>query len=487
MWVGGAEVEAQSGEWMEIVYPATGEKWAMVPSAGPADVDRAVAAARKALGNPAWRDISPAARAGLLRDLAERIKREATRLAELETRTNGKIIRETTAQMTVIPHWFHYFAGAADKLFGQVIPLEKTTVFNYTLREPVGVVAAIVPWNSPLLLATWKLAPALAAGNAVVLKPAETTPVTALELARLMTEVGFPDGVLNVVTGYGPTVGSALVGHPGVNKVAFTGGIETGRAVVRQTANNLARLTLELGGKSPNIVFEDADLDAATNGVIAGIFAATGQTCIAGSRLIVHERVHDELVARVVERARRIRLGDPLAWETEMGPAATPEQLAKIKQYVELGVREGADLLCGGAVPTDGPLSRGYFFLPTVFDRVDTRMRIAQEEIFGPVLSVMVFRDEDEAIRLANDVPHGLAAGVWTRALQRAHRVARQLEAGTVWVNTYRAVSPASPFGGYKQSGYGRENWLGTLDEYTQVKSVWIELSAETRDPFVMR
>ncbi len=487
MWIGGTEVEAQTGAWMDIVYPATGEKWAMVPAAGPADVDRAVAAARKALQNPAWRDLAPMARGELLRRLADRIRQEAPRLAELETRTNGKVIRETTAQMHVIPNWFSYFAGAADKLFGHVIPLEKTTVFNYTLREPVGVVAAIVPWNSPLLLATWKLAPALAAGNTVVLKPAETTPITALELARLMKDVGFPDGVLNVVTGHGPTVGSALAGHPGVNKVAFTGGTETGRAIVRQTANNLARLTLELGGKSPNIVFEDANLDAATNGVIAGIFAATGQTCIAGSRLIVHERLHDELVGRVVERAKRICLGDPLDWETEMGPAATPEQLAKIQHYAQVGLQEGARLLCGGTSPTEGPLSRGYFFLPTVFDGVESHMRIAQEEIFGPVLSVMTFRDEDEAIRLANAVPYGLAAGVWTRNLQRAHRVARQLEAGTIWVNTYRAVSPASPFGGYKHSGYGRENWLGTLEEYTQVKSVWIELSTETRDPFVMR
>lgn len=487
MWIGGVECDAETGEWMDVMYPATGEKWAEVPAAGPADVDRAVASARKALKDPAWHDLSPMARADLLRRLGDRLKQEATRLAELETRTNGKIIRETTAQMNVIPNWFYYSAGAADKLFGQVIPLEKTTVLNYTIREPVGVVAAIVPWNSPLLLATWKLAPALAAGNTVVLKPAETTPITALELARLMQEVGFPAGVLNVVTGYGPTAGAALVGHPGVNKVAFTGGIETGRAVVRQTANNLARLTLELGGKSPNIVFEDADLDAATNGVIAGIFAASGQTCIAGARLLVHERVHDELVGRVVERARRIRLGDPLDWETEMGPAATTEQLAKIKYYAEVGTQEGARLLYGGSAPTDGALSRGYFFLPTVFDQVQTRMRIAQEEIFGPILSAMTFRDDDEAVRLANDIPQGLAAGVWTRDLRRAHRVARLLEAGTIWVNTYRAVSPASPFGGYKQSGYGRENWVGTLEEYTQVKSVWIELSTETRDPFVMR
>jgi aldehyde dehydrogenase (NAD+) len=485
--IGGVERDAQTGEWMDIVYPATGETWAKVPAAGAADVDAAVAAARKALKDPAWRDLSPLARADLLRRLGDRLKQEAARLAELETRCNGKIIRETTAQMNVISNWFSYFAGAADKLFGHVIPLEKTTVLNYTLREPIGVVAAIVPWNSPLLLATWKLAPALAAGNTVVLKPAETTPITALELVRLAEEAGLPQGVLNVITGYGPTVGAALAGHPGVNKVAFTGGIETGRAVVRQTANNLAKLTLELGGKSPNIVFDDADLEAAMNGVIAGIFAASGQTCIAGSRLIVHARVHDDLVGRVVERAKRIRMGDPLDWETEMGPAATPEQLAKIRSYAEIGSKEGARLLWGGPELREGVPARGFFFPPTVFDQVRVDMRIAQEEIFGPILSVMTFDDEDEAIRLANDVPHGLAAGVWTRDLRRAHRMARQLEAGTIWVNTYRAVSPASPFGGYKQSGYGRENWVGTLEEYTQVKSVWIELSTETRDPFVMR
>ncbi len=487
MAIGGEFVGSDADKWMDILNPATGKPWASVPAAEAVDIDRAVAAARRALRDPAWREISPMARAELLHRLAERIKQDAKRLAELETRANGKIIRETAAQMNVIPNWFHYFAGAADKIFGETIPLEKTSVLNYTLREPLGVVAMIVPWNSPLLLATWKLAPALAAGNTVVLKPADTTPITALELVRLMKEVGFPDGVVNVVTGYGPQAGAALVSHPGVAKVSFTGGTETARAIIRGTAQNLARLTLELGGKSPNIVFDDAPLDAAMNGVIAGIFAASGQTCIAGSRLLAHARVHDELVGHLVERAKRIKLGDPLDWETEMGPAATRAQLDKIKQYVELGIDEGAAVAWGGDSPDDPALGGGFYFEPTIFTNVANTSRIAQEEIFGPVLAAVRFATEEDAIATANSVPYGLAAGVWTRDLQRAHRVARALEAGTVWVNTYRAVSPASPFGGYKASGYGRENWHGTIDEYTQVKSVWIELSTATRDPFVMR
>src|SRR5579871_3812749 len=444
MAIGGEFVGSDADKWMDTLNPATGKPWASVPAAEAVDIDRAVAAARRALRDPAWREISPMARAELLHRLAERIKQDAKRLAELETRANGKIIRETAAQM-------------------------------------------IVPWNSPLLLATWKLAPALAAGNTVVLKPADTTPITALELVRLMKEVGFPDGVVNVVTGYGPQAGAALVSHPGVAKVSFTGGTETARAIIRGTAQNLARLTLELGGKSPNIVFDDAPLDAAMNGVIAGIFAASGQTCIAGSRLLAHARVHDELVGHLVERAKRIKLGDPLDWETEMGPAATRAQLDKIKQYVELGIDEGAAVAWGGDSPDDPALGGGFYFEPTIFTNVANTSRIAQEEIFGPVLAAVRFATEEDAIATANSVPYGLAAGVWTRDLQRAHRVARALEAGTVWVNTYRAVSPASPFGGYKASGYGRENWHGTIDEYTQVKSVWIELSTATRDPFVMR
>jgi len=487
MAIEGQFVGADADTWMDIVNPATGKPWASVPAAEAVDVDRAVSAAQRAFRNPKWREMSPMARADILHRLADRIKQDAARLAELETRSNGKIIRETTAQMNVIPNWFHYFAGGADKILGETIPLEKTTVLNYTLREPLGVVAMVVPWNSPLLLAAWKLAPALAAGNTVVLKPADTTPITALELVRLMREVGFPDGVLNVVTGYGPQAGAALVSHPGVAKVSFTGGTETARAIVRGTAQNLARLTLELGGKSPNIVFEDAPLDAATNGAIAGIFAASGQTCVAGSRLLAQTAVHDELIGRLVDRAKRIKMGDPLDWETEMGPAATQAQLNKIKQYVNLGVDEGAAIAWGGDMPDDPALGGGFYFEPTIFTNVKHTSRVAQEEIFGPVLAAVQFQTEDEAIQIANNVPYGLAAGIWTRDLQRAHRMARALEAGTIWINTYRAVSPASPFGGYKSSGYGRENGHQSIDEYTQVKSVWVELSSTTRDPFVMR
>ena len=405
MAIGGAVVEADGGKWMDIVNPASGKVWASVPAADAADIDRAVSAARRAFCNPEWRECSPMARAELLHRLGDRIKQDAARLAELETRANGKIIRETTAQMNVIPNWFHYFAGAADKIFGETIPLEKTTVLNYTLREPLGVVAMIVPWNSPLLLATWKLAPALAAGNTVVLKPADTTPITALELARLMKEVGFPDGVLNVVTGYGPQAGGPLVSHPGVAKVSFTGGTETARAIVRGTAQNLARLTLELGGKSPNIVFEDAPLDAAMNGVVAGIFAASGQTCIAGSRLLTHASVHDELIGRLVERAKRIKLGDPLDWETEMGPAATQAQLNKIRQYVALGVDEGAAIAWGGDAPDDPALGGGFYFEPTIFTNVPNTSRIAQEEIFGPVLAAVRFANRRRGDRDSQQRP----------------------------------------------------------------------------------
>lgn len=356
----------------------------------------------------------------------------------------------------------------------------------YTRREPAGVVGAILPWNSPLLLLTFKLAPALAAGCTFVMKTAEQTPASTLELGKLFEEAGFPPGVFNVVSGFGSTAGRALVRHPGVDKVAFTGSTETGISIMKDAADHLAKVTLELGGKSPNIVFDDADVEAAANGAVSGIFAATGQTCIAGSRLLVQQSIHDELVDKLTEKAANIKLGDPLEMETEMGPIAFKEQQEKIIGYIRSGKEEGAHVAHGGEVPTNPELQDGYFIEPTILTDVTNEMEIAREEIFGPVLSVILFQDEEEAIRQANDTRYGLAAGVWTKDLQRAHRVAHALKVGTVWVNSYRTISFNTPFGGYKMSGLGLENGLEVLKEYTNVKSIWVELSGKTRDPFTL-
>jgi acyl-CoA reductase-like NAD-dependent aldehyde dehydrogenase len=484
MYIGGEWVDARSGKTFESVDPFTGKVWATVPDAGPDDVDRAVQAARAAFDGGPWSRMSGVERARLMRRLADLISASAEEIAVVETTDNGKLIREMRGQVLALADYYHYFAGAADKIHGETIPMDKPNFFLYTRREPVGVVAAITAWNSPLLLMTWKLAPALAAGCTAVVKPAEQSPASTLEFARLVDEAGFPPGVFNVVTGFGPTAGAPLAGHPGVDKVAFTGATETGTLVMKAAAEHVARVSLELGGKSPQIVFDDADLEAATNGVVAGIFAATGQTCIAGSRLFVHERVHDELVDRVASRAAKIRLGDPRLETTEMGPVAFEAQLDKIKEYIEIAQAEGAFLAAGGKAPQAPELSAGYFIEPTIFTGASNRMRIAREEVFGPVLTVIPFRTEEELIEQANDTPYGLGAGIWTRELQRAHRVAHAVRAGTVWVNCYRSVAPQAPFGGFKMSGIGRENGLESIHEYTEVKTVWLELSGETRDPF---
>ena len=486
MLVGGEWVEARSGKTFESVNPFTGKVWATAPEAGEEDVDRAVRAAREAFDKGPWGRMTGTERARLMRRLAELIAENAESLAIVESTDNGKLLREMSGQMGALPEWYYYFAGAADKVQGDTIPSHNPDFFVYTRREPMGVVGAIVPWNSPLLLLTWKLAPALAAGCTFVAKTAEQTPASTLEFAKLFGEAGFPPGVFNVVTGYGTPTGSALVRHPGVDKVAFTGSTETGKLVMKDAADHLAKVSLELGGKSPNIVFEDSDLEAAANGVVSGIFAATGQTCMAGSRLLVQEGRHDELVERLTEKAGSIKLGNPLEMETEMGPIAFKEQLEKVQAYVDTGREEGAELAYGGKSPEDPTLRDGFFMEPTILTNVDNTMKVAREEIFGPVLSVIPVESEEEVVRQANDTPYGLAAAVWTKDIQRAHRVAHALKAGTVWINAYRAVSFTAPFGGYKQSGLGRENGLESVGEYTQTKTVWIELSGKTRDPFTL-
>ena len=484
LFINGQWEDAASGRSFESINPAKGEVWATAPEGDAADVDRAVMAARAAFESGPWGSITPTERGHLIRRLGDLVKENIDYLAELETLDNGKAIRETGGvEMPAIANWYYYYAGLADKIQGETIPLGNS-MLNYTLREPVGVVGAIVPWNSPLLMIAFKLAPALAAGNTVVLKPAEQTPVTALEFAKLVERAGFPPGVVNVVTGFGETAGAALVRHPEVDKIAFTGETVTGQIIAREAAATLKHVSFELGGKSPHIVFADADMDNALIGAASGVFVAAGQTCVAGSRLFVQRRVYDEFLTKLSERAKRIRVGDPLLRETQMGSQTSEEQVRKIMSYVDIGKEEGATLLAGGGPPEDPALSGGYFFTPTVFGDVENGMRIAQEEIFGPVIAAGVFDDEDELIAKANGVRYGLAGGVWTQDIKRAHRVARRIKAGTVWVNCYRRLHWASPFGGYKMSGYGRENGLEVMSLYTQVKSVWVDLAEKTPDPY---
>lgn len=466
------------------IDPATGEAWADMPEAREAEVDRAVNAAEAALWSGPWASMTATQRGKLLYKLADLVAANASRLAELETRDTGKIIRETSSQIAYVADYYRYYAGLADKIEGAYLSIDKPDMDVWLRREPIGVVAAIVPWNSQLFLSAVKLGPALAAGCTVVVKASEDGPAPLLEFARLVHEAGFPAGVVNVITGFGPSCGSALTRHPKVAHIAFTGGPGTAAAVVRNSAENLASTSLELGGKSPFVVFADADLESATNAQIAGIFAATGQSCVAGSRLIIEASVKDRFLAILKSRAEAIRIGEPLDMATEVGPLCTERQRALIEKTIDASIAAGAKLVTGGRKLGD----KGFYYAPTVIDCDGVTSPSVETELFGPVLSVLSFETEEEAVRLANDTPFGLASGVFTQNLTRAHRMIKRIRAGVVWVNTYRAVSPIAPFGGFGQSGQGREGGLAAALDYTRTKTVWVRTSDDPiPDPFVMR
>ncbi len=485
LYINGAYVKPVAGRTFETRNPYSGEVWASIAHADAADVDAAVAAAKAAL--PAWAGMKAHLRGRLLMKLADLIEPKAEYLAEIEVRDNGKLYAEMVAQCRYMPSWYRYYGGLADKIEGTVPPTDKANMFAFTRHEPLGVVALITAWNSPLLLLAFKLAPALAAGNTVVIKPSEYTSASTLELMKLIEEAGIPKGVVNVVTGFGADVGTALVAHPHVAKISFTGSDITGQKVYEAAAKDLKRVSLELGGKSPNIVFQDADFDAAVMGAISGIFAATGQTCVAGSRLLLQRSIHDKFVEKLLAVAKTAKVGDPMLPDTNVGPVTTEPQYRKILYYIDVAKQEGARCVLGGGPYEGMGASRGLFVQPTIFTDVRNDMRIAQEEVFGPVLSIIPFDDEDNAVEIANDVRFGLAAGVWTRDVGRMFRMSEKLNAGTVWVNTYRTTSFMSPFGGYKRSGLGRENGIDGIMEFLQTKSVYIATDTAVANPFIIR
>jgi acyl-CoA reductase-like NAD-dependent aldehyde dehydrogenase len=487
LYIDGEDRAPATGAWFDTDDPFTGRAWAKIARGGVADVHAAVEAADRAFRDGAWPAMTASQRGRLLCRLGDLIARDAQRLAEIEVHDNGKLIAEMAAQVTYLPQWYYYFGGLADKVEGAVLPVDKKGYFNFTRHEPLGPVAVITPWNSPLLLATWKLAPALAAGCTIVIKPSEFASASTLEFVKLFEEAGLPPGVVNVVTGFGADVGTALVTHPMVRKVAFTGSDSTGRIVNRLAAESFKHVSLELGGKSPNIVFDDANLADAVNGVVSGIFAATGQTCVAGSRLLVQDTIHDAFVDRLLALARTARMGNPMDATTQVGPVTTRAQFQKVLEYIEVAKLDGARLLLGGGPATRPECGSGWFVEPTIFADVQSGMRIAQEEVFGPVLSIMKFKDEDEAVRIANNSRYGLGAGIWTSQITRAHTMSERIQAGIVWVNSYRAVSYLSPFGGYKDSGLGRDNGMEAIRNYLQTKSVWFNTGATTTNPFVLR
>jgi acyl-CoA reductase-like NAD-dependent aldehyde dehydrogenase len=478
LFIDGEFVQAADGTTFDTVNPATGDVLTSCAAGGREDVDRAVAAARRALSGP-WARLTPSERGRVLWQIADLLERDADQIAELETLDNGKplsLARGDDLPMA-IDH-FRYFAGWATKLQGETIPVSTDTPYlNYTVREPIGVVGAIIPWNYPLMLVAWKLAPALACGNACVLKPAEQTPLSALWFCRLLQELDLPAGAVNVVTGLGETAGAALAEHEDVDQITFTGSTEVGRSIVRASEGNLKRVTLELGGKSPNVVFADADLEQTIDGAATAIFYNMGQDCAAGSRLFVEQGVYDDVVQGVADRAKALKVGNGFEAGVDQGPLVSGEQLDKVLGYLEDGQQAGAEVVTGGARVTSDALANGYFVEPTVFAQAGNAMRIAREEIFGPVVAAIPFKDADDAVLQSNDTRYGLGAGVWTRDVGKAHRVARSLQAGTVWINCYNVYDSASPFGGYKESGFGRDLGRSALDTFTQTKSIWVDLS----------
>jgi aldehyde dehydrogenase (NAD+) len=485
LYINGEWTAPSSGETFPSYNPFTGEPWATISQGDATDVRRAVDAARNTFER-SWQHTPGLERARLMHRLADLLEENAERMAVLESTDNGKVIRETKGQMVFAARIYRFFAGYADKIFGQVIPLDQKNVFDYASYEPLGVIGLITAWNSPMALLANKLPAALAAGNCVVVKPSEHASVTTLEFCSLMEKAGFPPGVFNVVTGDRRT-GEALVSGGGVDKISFTGAAHTGRHIAAAAGKNLTPVIMELGGKSPNIIFEDADLDKATVGALAGIFAATGQTCIAGSRLLVQRSVYQEITRRLAERAVKIKLGNPVDTATEMGTAANEPQFKMIMNFIEAAKSEGARLVTGGEPARDGELAKGLFIKPTIFADVRNDMKLAQEEIFGPVLSIIPFDTEEEAIRIGNDTRYGLASGIWTRDLNRMHRVARAIRSGMVWVNTYRASAAQTPFGGRKDSGFGRERGEAGLHEFLATKNVMVDFSDDPRDPFSAR
>ena len=474
LFIDGKWVDSVSGKTFDTINPATEEVITLIAEGDKADIDLAVTAARKAFEEGPWRKTDARDRGRILLRIMDLIEKNKEELALLETLDNGKPISETTnADLPLVIDCLLYYAGWADKIHGETIPV-RGEFFNYTLREPVGVVGQIIPWNFPLLMAAWKIAPALACGNTVVLKPAEQTPLTALRLGEICQEAGLPDGVLNIVPGYGPTAGAALAEHMDVDKITFTGEYTTGRIIMQAASKNLKRVSLELGAKSPNIVFADSDIDSAVNGAMTGIFFNQGEVCCAGSRLFLERSIHDEFLEKLSDKASSLRVGNPEDVGTQMGAQVSKEQFDKILGYIDSGKQEGAKLVTGG----ERCGKRGYFVKPTIFDEVDNNMKIAREEIFGPVVSAITFDDVADMVRQSNSSIYGLAAAVWTRDIKKAHRLARDLKAGTIWVNTYNTFDAASPFGGFKQSGFGRELGIHALELYTQVKSVWINLGS---------
>ncbi|MDH6260513.1 aldehyde dehydrogenase [Bradyrhizobium sp. BR13661] len=487
LFIDGAFVAPSSGLYVPSYDPTTAEPWYEFAQGDAADVDSAVRSAKAAFVNPAWRRMTQTERGKLVRRLGELVLENADELAMIECRDNGKLLKEMRAQMRAIPDSYLYFAGMADKLLGETIPVNKLDSLNFNLREPLGVIGMIIPWNSPMMMLTGTLAPCLAIGNTIVVKPSEHATASSLALAELAIEAGIPPGVINVVSGDGATTGEALTRHPGITKYVFTGSTFTGRKIAGNAAHNLVPCQMELGGKSPHVIFSDVDIDRAVNGVVSGVFAAAGQTCVAGSRCFVEQPIYNRFVEALVERTRRIKVGHPQVEVTDIGPIALASQLAKVEDYVGSGVREGAKVAIGGRKPQNGELARGWYFEPTVLVEARNDMRFMREEIFGPVVGIVPFKTEEEMIELANDTEYGLASGIWTKDIDRAMRFARNIDAGTVWINTYRSAAYMSANGGMKNSGYGRRGGFEVMREFSRLKNVLIDYSGAMQDPFVIR